>query len=138
MKRSSRRESLPSKAWPGRVVDVRLQLLDHQILSDEYAPLGTVDDVELDGVPFDVDIAAGTAAPAVVSLVTGRALVTRIFGGRPPESRLERIAVALVRRIGTAIYLRPMDQPLDSMWTEQWLRSRLIGRIPGGQHHAGK
>lgn len=130
--------SLPAKHWHGRIIDARLQLLDHQILDSRGDAVGTVDDIELDGVPRHVDIAPGTKAPTVASLVSGHLVVTRVFGGRPPKSRMQYITLTLVRHIGTVVELRPTDREFDSLWAEHWLRRQIISRIPGGQHRAGK
>jgi hypothetical protein len=117
-----------------RIIDARLQLLDRQILDDDGNPIGTVDDIELDDLALDHDIAAGTAAPQVTALVSGHGLSTRILGGRPPDSRLQFIPWNLVGRIGVVISLRPTDHQFDTLWVERWLRRHVIGRIPGGRH----
>jgi hypothetical protein len=122
------------KPWDGRVLDARLQVLDRQLHDHLGNPIGVVDDIDLDGVPVDVDIEVGTAAPVVAALVTGHVWATRIFGGRPPASRLQFIAWELVDRLDVVITLGDNDTQLDSLWVEHWLRRHVIGRIPGGRH----
>ena len=127
-------QELEPKPWDGRVLDARLHILDRQLHDHDGEPVGAVDDIDLDGVPMDVDIDGGTPAPMVAALVTGHVLGTRIFGGRPPTSRLQFIAWDEVARLGVAITLRRSDPHLDSLWVERWLRRHVIGRIPGGRH----
>jgi hypothetical protein len=115
-------------------MDARLQLLDRQLHDHDGVPIGVVDDIELDGVPVAADIDEGTPAPMVAALVTGHVWATRIFGGRPPSSRLQFIAWDLVDRLGVVITLHRNDVQFDSLWVEHWLRRHVIGRIPGGRH----
>lgn len=129
---------LPANRWAGRLLDARLYLLDHQIVNDDGEPVGTVDDLELSSVPVHTDIAPDTPAPTVTALVTGAVLLTRIFGGHPPRSRMQFIPFDLVHRIGTAIELRANNRKFESQWFEHWLRDRIVERIPGGKHRAGK
>jgi hypothetical protein len=127
-------QQLESKPWDGRLVDALPQLLDRQLHDHDGEPIGIVDDIDLDGVPMDVDIAEGTPAPTVAAVVTGNVWATRIFGGKPPASRLQFIAWDLVDRLGVVITLHRTDAQLDSLWLERWLRRHVIGRIPGGRH----
>jgi hypothetical protein len=127
-------QELERKPWDGRVLDARLHLLDRQLHDHDDEPIGVVDDIDIDGLPIDVDIPGGTPAPTVAALVTGNVWATRIFGGRPPASRLQFVAWDLVERLGVVITLRRNDVRLDSLWIEQWLRRHVIGRIPGGRH----
>jgi hypothetical protein len=127
-------QELEPKPWDGRVLDARLHILDRQLHDHDGEPVGAVDDIDLDGVPIDVAIEAGTPAPMVAALVTGNVWSTRIFGGRPPTSRLQFIAWDEVERVEVAITLRRSDLQLDSLWVERWLRRHVIGRIPGGRH----
>jgi hypothetical protein len=125
---------LERKPWEGRVLDARLQVLDRQLHDYGGEPIGVVDDVDLDGVPIDVDIEAGTPAPVVAAVVTGHVWATRIFGGRPPASRLQFIPWDLVDRLDVVMTLRRNDVEFDALWVERWLRRRVIRRIPGGRH----
>jgi hypothetical protein len=118
----------------GRVLDGRLHLLDRQVLDVDGVPVGVVDDLELTGVDLDVPIAPDGPAPVVAALLFGPSLGTRIFGGRPPRSRLVSIAWSQVADLGTAIRLGARGDDLVITWTERWVRDHIIGRIPGGRH----
>ncbi len=61
-------DELPEIHWPGRVLDARLQLLDRLIHDIHEVPLGTVDDIMLDGLPVGQDIPRDAPPP----VVTGR------------------------------------------------------------------
>jgi len=116
----------------GRVLDARLHLLDRQLLDVDDVPITTVDDLEILGLDGDPD---PTGGPAVLAnLLTGPVLGTRIFGGRPPSSRLERIPWSHVADVATAVHLGVPGDRLDVSWTERWVRDHIIGRIPGGRH----
>ncbi len=66
---------LPARQWLGRVIDARLQLLDRQIHDERGTPMGTVDDVELDGLALSEDIPHVTG-PVVAALVSSHVLAT--------------------------------------------------------------
>lgn len=121
-----------SEALAGRLIDARLHLLDRQVLDLHDEPVTTVDDVELTDVP------AGSTddhpAPVISALLSGAVTATRIFGGRPPTSRLERISWTSLRRLGVALRLRVPSDVLDVGWQERWVAEHVIGRIPGGRH----
>jgi len=120
----------------GRLLDARLHLLDRQLLDDAGEPVGIVDDLDLDGIAVGAEIARGTPAPHIGSILTGQVLATRIFGGQPPRAKLQPLPWKMVAKVGTVVQLHPTDQPLDSLWVERWLRDHIIGRIPGGRHAA--
>jgi len=71
--------------------------------------------------------------PQVQAILSGNALPTRIFGGTPPDSRLDRIDWADVDRIDVAVHLTVHGDDLDHLWIERWVRDRVVGRIPGGR-----
>lgn len=128
---------LPEAPQPdGHVRDARLQLLDRQLLDSDGAPVGTVDDLELDGIEVGQAIAEGTAPPRVTGVLSGHVLATRTLGGTPPRSRLHSIPWHLVSSIGVTIRLRPTDMVFESQWVEDWLRSNVIDHIPGGRRRA--
>lgn len=118
----------------GLVLDARLHLLDRQVLDVDDVPVTTVDDVELSGPEPDQPIPRGTDPPHITALLTGPVLGTRIFGGRPPSSRLIRIPWDVVSGVGTVISVGVRSDSLDASWVERWLRNHVIGRIPGGRH----
>jgi hypothetical protein len=115
----------PDERAAGRVLDARLHLLDRQLLDVDDVPVHTLDDLE-------ILAADGTEDP--VGTRAGPVLGTRIFGLRPPSSRLERIPWRDVRGIGTAVQLGVRGDSLDASWVERWVRDKVIGRIPGGRH----
>lgn len=136
----------PEPPQAGRVLDVRLHLLDRQVLDVDDVPVCTLDDLELDIVagseprqgsgagsgesrPIDGDV------PVVVTaLLTGPVLGTRVFGGRPPASRWHRLPWSYVTDISSAVHLGVSGARLDATWLERWARNHIVGRIPGGDH----
>ena len=118
----------------GRILDAQLHLMDRQVLDNDGVPVTTVDDLELNGPALDVEIAPGTPAPVLTALLTGSVLGTRIFGGRPPSSRLIRIPWKDVAEVGVVLRLGIKGEPLDASWVERWVRDKIIARIPGGRH----
>jgi hypothetical protein len=117
----------------GKAFDAVLHLLDRQVLDVDKMPVTTVDDIELSDIPGGA-IPEGTEAPVITNLLAGSVLGTRMFGGRPPSSRLNRIAWRHLAALGTALRLNIRGGDLDVVWTERWVRDRIIGRIPGGRH----
>ena len=118
----------------GRILDAQLHLMDRQVLDHDGVPVTTVDDLEVSGPALDVEIARGTPAPVITALLTGSVLGTRIFGGRPPSSRLIRIPWKDVAEVGVVVRLGVKGEPLDASWVERWVRDKIIARIPGGRH----
>lgn len=117
----------------GRGVDAQLHLLDRQILDPDGIPISTVDDVELAGVEIGEPVDP-SAAPTVSALLVGAAVLPRIFGGKQPRSRWDRIPWDDVTRLGTVIELRVRAEDLDATWLERWFRDVIVARIPGGRH----
>ena len=122
----------------GQTLDAQLHLLDRQVLDSDGVPVTTVDDLEL-GVPegapelpLGMVIPEGTPAPVITAVLTGPVLGTRIFGGRPPSSRLIRIPWKDVADVGVVVRLGVSGQSLDADWVERWIRDKIIARIPGG------
>ena len=125
---------LPVKHHRGQLLDARLHLLDRQLFDDDGDPAGIVDDLELSGVEFDKDIPQGADAPRVTSVLSGHAVATRIFGGKPPRSRIQAVPWDLVASVRVVVTLKPTDMVLDNGWIERWLRDRIIRHVPGGRH----
>jgi len=115
-----------------RRIDARLSLLDRQVLDADRVPVQVVGDLELSHVSLDHPIPPGTPAPVITALLSGPVLATRIFGGRPPTSRLHRIDWADVAEIDVALSLSVRGDTLDVTWVERWVSEHIIGRIPGG------
>ncbi|MBT2530931.1 hypothetical protein J7E83_02090 [Arthrobacter sp. ISL-48] len=118
----------------GRTLDAQLHLMDRQALDNDGVPVTTVDDLELSGPALETEIPEGTPAPILTALLTGPVLGTRIFGGRPPSSRLIRIPWKDVADVGVVIKLGVSGDSLDAGWVERWIRDKIIARIPGGRH----
>jgi hypothetical protein len=113
--------------------DVRLHLLDRQIVGSDDTPVATVDDLEFEGIepggPVDPD-----RPPTVAALLSGPILWTRIFGGPVRRDRYDEVPVEDIDEISTVISVaRPADA-YPASWPERWVRDRVIGRIPGGRH----
>jgi sporulation protein YlmC with PRC-barrel domain len=108
--------------------------MDRQVLDNDGVPVTTVDDLELSGPDPATELPPGTPAPVLTALLTGPVLGTRIFGGRPPSSRLIRIPWKDVADVGVAIKLGVSGENLDAGWVERWIRDKIIARIPGGRH----
>jgi sporulation protein YlmC with PRC-barrel domain len=118
-----------------RVFDVRLHLLDRQIVGSDGTPVGTVDDLELVGIepggPVDP-----SRPPAVSALLSGPVLWARIFGGPVRRDHFDEVPIDDVEKVGTVIDVaRPADA-YPASWPERWVRDRVIGRIPGGRPRA--
>lgn len=118
----------------GSLLDAQLHLLDRQVIDVHGVPITAVDDLELSDVPIGQDLPTDQPPPVIVALVSGPVLGTRVFGGRPPGSRLHRMTWGIVYEIGVAIRLSIGGETLDVTWTERWVRDHIIGRIPGGRH----
>lgn len=118
----------------GRILDAQLHLLDRQVLDHDGVPVTTVDDLELSGPALDEEIPPGAPAPVLTALLTGPVLGTRIFGGRPPSSRLIRIPWKDVAAVDVVLKLGVSGEHLDAGWVERWIRDKIIARIPGGRH----
>jgi hypothetical protein len=117
-----------------RWLDAHLHLLDRQVLDVHGVPVAVVDDLELSEIPAGQEIPRDMSPPVITALLSGPALATRIFGGRPPESRLVRTPWVAVREVGVVIKLSVGRDTQDLSWTERWVRDHVIGHIPGGRH----
>jgi sporulation protein YlmC with PRC-barrel domain len=116
-----------------------LSLLDRQIIDQDGLHAGKVDDVE-----FQLAEEAG-GLPVVTSLLQGPiALGRRLAGwmGRGIESAAKRlhpdrdpepsrVALGVVKEIGTHVELSIPRADLPPFRLEDWLRERVVRRIPG-------
>ena len=125
------RPLLPVPPVAGRTLDAQLHLLDRQVLDVDGVPVTTADDLEISAPDPDQPIPEGTPAPVLTALLTGPVLGTRIFGGRPPSSRLIRIPWAAVADVGVVIRLGVRGESLDADWVERWIRDKIIAPHPG-------
>ena len=126
--------TLESENEVARWLDAQLHLLDRQVLDVDGVPMAVVDDLELSEAPVGEEIPIGTPPPVITALLSGPVLGTRIFGGRPPDSRMERTPWAAVADVGVVIKLAVRQETSDVAWTERWVRDHIIGRIPGARH----
>ena len=117
-----------------RYLDAHLHLLDRQVLDVHGVPIAVVDDLELSEIPAGQEMPPDTPAPVITALLSGPTLATRIFGGRPPESRMVHTPWVAIREIGVVIKLSVGRDTQDLFWTERWVRDHVIARIPGGRH----
>lgn len=124
---------LPKHESSGRVLDLNLHVLDRQVLDNDDVPIGHVDNVEVDGIERGVELDA-QAPPVVTNLVLNSGILPRMFGGRPPASRMHLVPWSAVSAIGTAIELGEPGSAFDVTWSEHWVRNQIIARIPGGRH----
>ncbi len=126
-------ERLPRPEYRGRVLDAALHLLDRQVQDVHGEPVQTADDLEIGDVPVGESL-EGAERPRILAILNGTALSTRVVGGRPPSSTLERIPWRHVADVGTAIRLTIEADDVDATWRERWVRDHIIRRIPGGRH----
>lgn len=117
-----------------KILDAQLHLLDRQILDVDGIPTSVAADVELNGIEWDEPVDPDGAAPYISHLLSGPVVINRIFGGRPPTSRLYRIKWSALSRIGSALEINVKSETLDVDWPERWVRDHIIARIPGGRH----
>ena len=127
---------LPDAPHSGRLLDAQLHLLGRQMLDGDGDPVCIVDDLRIDGISFGVDQPPSASRPTVNAVLTGAVLFTRVFGGRPPVSRLQPIPWSSVRDVGVVVRVDSTGSRFDTPWIERWLRERLITHIPGGRHAA--
>ena len=81
-------------------------------------------------------LAAAPPAGAQVTVRPGGAELTEpeSYDRPPPDSHLERTPWTAVAEVGVVIKLAVGQETSDVVWTERWVRDRIIGRIPGGRH----
>ncbi|MBA8989368.1 hypothetical protein FHW23_000600 [Curtobacterium pusillum] len=129
------RPALPvDRSARGRIVDAQLHLLDRQVLDANAEPLMVVDDIEIEGVTADGKRPSDDVPPTLTRLLAGATLGTRVFGGRPPRSRLDGVHWREVTDLGIVVSVSGEAEDRDLTWQERWLREHLVKRIPGGRH----
>jgi sporulation protein YlmC with PRC-barrel domain len=123
---------------PGRLLAAGLELLDLQILDIEGRMAGNVDDLEL---TFPKE----GGAPYVTAILAGPGALAGRLGGRmglwlesvhqrlhPHESPSPaRIPFGVVKTIGNHVELTVPRKELEVTRFEDWVRDRIISRIPG-------
>jgi sporulation protein YlmC with PRC-barrel domain len=128
----------------GRTLDAGLHLLDRQLVDSEGKMAGKVDDLELqfpDG---------GVGPPILTAIYAGPGALSRRIGGKigawieSVHARLHheaepgpaRVPFGVVKRIENEIGLSVPKRDLDVSLFEDWVRDRIISKIPGAQHEA--
>jgi hypothetical protein len=128
-------------AISGRVLDLRLHLLDRQLVGSHGELLGKVDDLELtEGPDGGLYVTALLSGPVALGWRLGGRLGRLVIAAagrlsRNPAPAPARIDVVRVTDIGSAVTLDASrdDEPST---LERWLDRHLIGRIPGSGHES--
>lgn len=120
--------------------DLRLRLLDRQVVDPDGAMICKVDDVELeradDGGYVVTALLAGPLAlgprlPGVLGRWTV-ALARRWAADPDPAPR--RISFERVTELGSAVVLDRSRDQLGIARLEDWVRTHVVDRIPGSSH----
>jgi hypothetical protein len=120
-----------------RVFELRLDLLDRQLVDPEGRLVGKVDDLELTEAP--------EGQLYVTALLSGPLALGPRLGGRlgawvvaiarrlssDPEPAPRRIAMSDVTDVGSAL---TVAVPGSEATLERWLDVHLVSRIPGSRH----
>jgi hypothetical protein len=130
----------PQKTSTGRTLDLNLHLLDRQVIDRDDKLVCKVDDVEFErGVDGNLYVAAILVGPRALGGRVGgrlgrwmRGIAQRLSTGEIP-----RIDMSLVSEIGSAIKLGASRKDLDTAPLEDWIRDKVISRIPGSHHESG-
>jgi sporulation protein YlmC with PRC-barrel domain len=126
----------------GRVLDAGLHLLDHQLVDSDGKMAGKVDDLEL---RFSDDV---TGPPIVSGIYAGPGALSRRVGGKigawiesihrrlhpASEPGPARVPFGIVKRVDNVIELSVPKRDLELSQFEDWVRDRIISRIPGAHH----
>jgi sporulation protein YlmC with PRC-barrel domain len=120
--------------------DLRLRLMDRQVIDPEGGMVCKVDDVEFrraeDGSFFVSALLAGPLAlgPRLPGLL-GRWVVAVARRLSPEENpRPRRIPFARVVDIGSAVTVDRSRDRLDIASLEDWVREHVVSHIPGNRH----
>jgi sporulation protein YlmC with PRC-barrel domain len=124
----------------GQAFDLRLRLLDHQVVDLEGGLVCKVDDVEFgrgeDGTWHVTALLSGPLAlgPRLPGRL-GRWVVT--IGRRlsmQADAQPRRIPFGHVRHIGSSVIVDRTREDLDIAALEDWVREKIIEPIPGSRH----
>ncbi|MER7168060.1 hypothetical protein ABT336_18580 [Micromonospora sp. NPDC000207] len=125
---------------------VRMQLgqhlLDRQIVDADGLLVGKIDDIEFavadDGTVFVDALLTGTGVLGQrIGGVVGRLLIRVADRLRDRQPSAVRIRYPLVERVDSAVRLRVRLDELPPAPLEEYLRRRLIDRIPGSDRASG-
>lgn len=128
----------------GRTLDAGLRLLDRQLVDSDEKMAGKVDDLELqfpDG---------GVGPPILTAIYAGPGALARRIGGKigawieSVHGRLHhevepgpaRVPFGVVKGVENEIELSVPKRDLEVSLFEDWVRDRIISKIPGSQHEA--
>jgi hypothetical protein len=125
-----------------RVLHATLDLLDRQILDRNKMACGNVDDVEL--TPHDDGQLYATAlmtGPGILSYRLGRKKLglwlqetdRRLHGDRDDNPDRSRIPIELAYSIGPAIHVSLDAVDVASHDLDEWAKTHVILKIPGGR-----
>jgi sporulation protein YlmC with PRC-barrel domain len=124
----------------GRMTDAGLELLDRQIVDKDGKLAGKVDDLELrfpdgGGAPYVSAILAGPGALAKRLGGWSGALFEELHHYLKPQDRRgpARIPFGVVKRVTIQIELEVAKADLGVNTFEEWVRSKVISKIPGGR-----
>ena len=131
----------------GTPLALGLRLLDHQLLGREQEMLGNVDDVALeerDGRLVAVGLLSGADAWAQRQPGALGRWSQAVWRRLHPSEHPQPVVLSLdhVLAIGSAVHVDPWAEALlaGSAGLERWLRTFVVGRIPGargGEHPFG-
>lgn len=121
-------------------LDLALHLLDRQVVDPDGRPVCKVDDLEMQlddaGRPYITAILCGplALAPRLGGRLGGwlHAVASRI--SPPAHPSPNRIRFELVTDIGSAIVVCKTREELGIAPAEDWVKSHIVGRIPGNRH----
>jgi sporulation protein YlmC with PRC-barrel domain len=121
----------------GTVLDAAFQLLDRQIIDVDGRMAGKVDDLDLEfsggpqSPPRVVAIMSGPGALA--PRVAGRlgSWIGALYGRVADEPEPLEISFGVVKRINNHVELALPRDDLRIMGLEEWVRTRVISKIPG-------
>jgi sporulation protein YlmC with PRC-barrel domain len=120
--------------------DLRLRLLDHQVVDTDGRLICKVDDVELeradDGSYVVTTLLAGPLAlgPRLPGRLGRWVVALARRWSTASDDRPRRIPFARVVELGSGVTLDRSRQQLGIASTEDWLREHVVDRIPGSEH----
>lgn len=121
--------------------DLRLRLLDRQVVDPDGGMVCKVDDVEFALGPNGWHVAALLSGP----LALGPRLPGRLgrwvtsLGRRLslyPEAQPRRLPWRLVRELGSSVVVTGRRDELDLAGLEDWVREHVIDPLPGSRHES--
>jgi sporulation protein YlmC with PRC-barrel domain len=120
--------------------DLRLRLLDRQVVDPDGAMICKVDDVELapadDGGYVVTALLAGPLAlgPRLPGRLGRWTVALARRWSDDPEPSPRRIPFERVTELGSAVVLDRSRDQLGIAGLEDWVRTHVIDRIPGSRH----